>query len=871
MDKYDEQEPAPEPHFFDANPGTTPNNSPNKEMDPTFKPSKDVFIPIKDTAPVNPDQLYLGNSPIPIQSPNPNFQKTAKTPYSQTKGLQPVKDLGEKHTVEIPRRKQPKRSTKTPKRWGFSAAKHVKKVALTLALYTGTGLISNEVQGHSLYPRNMPWPDPKVMHTKQEIATEHFVYHSKLAQMKLMDPECEEQDAHIWSPESILSHKITKNEHGNKEVRLKIQWTDGDKAMVKLEDLRFQYPLMCMQYGLDNKLLDLPGWEWVKSFIEEDDRFSLINRMIMAAQTAPKYKFGVEVAKSPKHALELDEKEGKTQWKKAIKTELQQILDYNTFKVLEKDEKLPPGYKRIPYHIIFDVKVDGRHKARLVAGGHRTEPPKEDTYSGVVSLEAIRMGFLLAKLNGLTVCAGDVGNAFLYGKTREKVFVIAGPEFGPELEGKRMIVDKSLYGLKTSSARFHEHLSATLSKFGFKPSKAYTDLWMKKVDGHYEYIARYVDDVIIFSRDPMKMIKQLQEIYTMKGVGSPEYYLGGDVLELGEEWHHEGISNALTAETYIKNVVPKLEKMVGKTISHRWKTPFSEDYHAELDETEFCSIEEGSKYRSLIGSANWVVTLGRYDIAFATATLARYCMPPRKGHYEAAQRIMGYLRNFPKGKIFIDPESCTVREQAEPMRPEDWDEFYPDAEEEIPHDVPEPYGRICTISVLVDADHARDQVTRRSVTGIILFVNNMPLIWITKRQKTVETSTYGAELVAARMATETLLEVRYKLRMLGVPVEETSVMMGDNMSVVLNTTLPSSVLKKKHNACAYHRVRETIAAGIMEVRHIDTINNVADILTKPLGPQVFHRLLKENLFRRPITVTEGAPKHMVGMVTSWRA
>ena len=205
------------------------------------------------------------------------------------------------------------------------------------------------------------------------------------------------------------------------------------------------------------------------------------------------------------------------------------------------------------------------------------------------------------------------------------------------------------------------------------------------------------------------------------------------------------------------------------------------------------------------------------------------------------------------------------------MRPEDWDEFYPDAEEEIPHDVPEPYGRICTISVLVDADHARDQVTRRSVTGIILFVNNMPLIWITKRQKTVETSTYGAELVAARMATETLLEVRYKLRMLGVPVEETSVMMGDNMSVVLNTTLPSSVLKKKHNACAYHRVRETIAAGIMEVRHIDTINNVADILTKPLGPQVFHRLLKENLFRRPITVTEGAPKHMVGMVTSWRA
>ena len=82
------------------------------------------------------------------------------------------------------------------------------------------------------------------------------------------------------------------------------------------------------------------------------------------------------------------------------------------------------------------------------------------------------------------MCAGDVGNAFLYGKTREKVYVVAGEEFG-EHKGKRMVIDKSLYGLKSSGARFHEHLSIRLKRMGYKPSKADPDLWIKNLGTHY--------------------------------------------------------------------------------------------------------------------------------------------------------------------------------------------------------------------------------------------------------------------------------------------------------------------------------------------------------------------------------------------------
>jgi hypothetical protein len=134
------------------------------------------------------------------------------------------------------------------------------------------------------------------------------------------------------------------------------------------------------------------------------------------------------------------------------------------------------------------------------------------------------------------------------------------------------------------------------------------------------------------------------------------------------------------------------------------------------------------------------------------------------------------------------------------------------------------------MTVYVDDDHAHDLVTRRSITGILVMLTNTPIRWISKRQKTVETSTYGSEFVASRVTTELILEVRYMLRALGVALDGPVLMLGDDMSVVLNTTVPSSVLKKKHNAIAYHRVREAIAARIMRSSYIMSEENVSDML-----------------------------------------
>ena len=109
------------------------------------------------------------------------------------------------------------------------------------------------------------------------------------------------------------------------------------------------------------------------------------------------------------------------------------------------------------------------------------------------------------------------------------MYIIAGKEFGANLEGKRLIIYKSLYRLRTSAARFHEHLAEKLRRLGYCPTKADRDLWIKDCGKWYENLATYVDDVLVWSKDPMKVIEELKKTYIMKGVGIPSYYLGGDV------------------------------------------------------------------------------------------------------------------------------------------------------------------------------------------------------------------------------------------------------------------------------------------------------------------------------------------------------
>ena len=144
----------------------------------------------------------------------------------------------------------------------------------------------------------------------------------------------------------------------------------------------------------------------------------------------------------------------------------------------------------------------------------------------------------------------------------------------------------------------------------------------------------------------------------------------------------------------------------------------------------------------------------------------------------------------------------------------------------------------------VDADRTGDKITRRSRTGYIVFLNMAPIYWFSKKQASIETSSFGSEFIAMKQCCEFIRGLRYKLRMMGLPVNEPAFIKGDNKSMLCNTMIPSSVLSKKSNSIASHAVREGVAKREWLTGYIKTDANPFNILTKslPAGTKCDHEV-----------------------------
>jgi len=154
------------------------------------------------------------------------------------------------------------------------------------------------------------------------------------------------------------------------------------------------------------------------------------------------YEYGYQVPCTPEEAIELDKKNGNTKWQDSMALDILQLDEYQTFCDLGKGAKAPPGYKWICCHLVFDVKHDDQHKTQLVAGGHMTNVPLENVYSGVISLRSLQLVIFLAELNSLILFQADVGNAYLEAKTKEQIYFVANAGFG-EQEGHTLIIMKA--------------------------------------------------------------------------------------------------------------------------------------------------------------------------------------------------------------------------------------------------------------------------------------------------------------------------------------------------------------------------------------------------------------------------------------------
>ena len=372
---------------------------------------------------------------------------------------------------------------------------------------------------------------------------------------------------------------------------------------------------------------------------------------------------------------------------------------------------------------------------------------------------------LIAALNELDIQAADIENAYLTAPYREKVWTIGGKEFGHN-QGRVFKVIRALYGLKSSGAAFRAHLAEKLDGIGFRLSFSDPDVWMRpatKADGeeYYEYILVYIDDILCISKDPMRPMEQIASSLRFKNdkIEPPEFYLGA---RLEEKVLNGKLTWMMTSRDYIKAAIDNVEEQLkkkGDKLPSSAPKPMADGYSPELDDSEELNADDITTFQEMIGVLRWATKIGRVHILTELSMLSSYQASPRHGHLEQVYHIFAFLKKKPKLTLYFDanrPEinpTCFSGDDASNFK-----EQYRDAEEQLPpeHMTPKPRGRSVTTTTFVDASHAANKVTRRSHTGFVIFVNRAPIIWYSKRQNTVESSSFSGEFIAMKACIETL-------------------------------------------------------------------------------------------------------------------
>ena len=184
------------------------------------------------------------------------------------------------------------------------------------------------------------------------------------------------------------------------------------------------------------------------------------------------------------------------------------------------------------------------------------------------------------------------------------------------------------------------------------------------------------------------------------------------------------------------------EKMFGNK-PHEYSFPLDRRDHPELDDSEELGDEDTTKYQSMIGVLQWLISLGHFDIASAVMTMTRFRANPRVGHLERLKHIYGYIRKLPNGCIHV--RTATYDYSDIPKQEYDWEQsVYGPVKELVPDDTPEPLGKEVVTTTYVGANLYHYMLTGRAVTGVLHLLNGTPVEWYSKRQATVETATYGS-------------------------------------------------------------------------------------------------------------------------------
>ena len=418
-------------------------------------------------------------------------------------------------------------------------------------------------------------------------------------------------------------------------------------------------------------------------------------------------------------------------------------------------------------------------------------------YAPVARIETVRVLLALAAQGGWEVHHMDVKSAFLNGDLSETVYVQQPLGFVVGKGDKVLRLRKALYGLKQAPRAWNAKLDKELLALGFVRSKLDHAVYRRSSKSSFLLVGVYVDDLIISGPDvqDIKMLKsEMKKKFSMSDLGFLSYYLGIEVKQDGN-----GIT--LCQSSY----AAKILEGAGMRNCNSCETPM--ECRLKLSKLKSGDPINPTEYRSIIGSLRYIVNT-RPDLAFVVGVVSRYMEAPGKEHWAAVKHILRYL----KGTMGY---GCKYERGAE-LKP-----------------------------ILVgysDSDYAGDPEDRKSTTGIGYFLGSSLVTWASQKQRIVALSSCEAEYVAAAAAAcQGIWLNRLIADMLGTK-EMTVKLLMDNMSAIALSKNPVHHDRSKHIDTRYHFLRECIEEGKVEVDHVGTAEQLADLFTKSLGRVKFMEL-----------------------------
>ena len=486
-------------------------------------------------------------------------------------------------------------------------------------------------------------------------------------------------------------------------------------------------------------------------------------------------------------------------WRKAMQTEYNSLMDNNTWTLVKEpeDQQVLPGKWVYKVKYGADGQVD-KLKARYVAKGYAQVEGLDffDTYAPTCKPETFRILLATAAQKDLQLGQMDVKSAYLHSNIEEEIYLEQPQGFVKKANSGQKLVcklNKSIYGLKQAAKNWYEALTSLLLKEGFKRSRNDYCLFVRKEeDETFSYVLVWVDDIVVAgaTEEAVNEIKSmLNENFKMDDRGALNWFLGMQILRT-----HDKIT--VDQKKYVETVLQQFNMSDCKAVA----TPGEVNLKLVKSDDEEQKLVDPKLYRSLVGSLLFIGKQTRPDILHIVNQLSRFLDKPNESHWKAAKHILRYL----KGTIDLRLT------------------FLKNSNSDIIGDS--------------DADWSGDLNDRKSTTGYYFKFegNGGAISWEVKKQATVALSSAEAEYQAMAAAVQEAIYLRALLEDFGLPMKKSIDIGEDNQSCIKMCHNPVMHKRSKHIDTKLHFIRERVENKEVKIHYVPTEEMTADILTKSL-------------------------------------